>query len=388
MTKKLRIRFIIFSMLALIIMQGLIIFFSAHKSYNKMIDNADGIIASVYNAYPRSADVDARYFVVTFRENGTVSDIDLSHIVTVKRKGADAYAKNALNSGNDRGFIDIFRYNIFREQEKTVVVFLARGGNIEAFKSNTASSILFSSVGLGIMFLFLLAASYWVTRPIALSYQKQKEFVTSASHEMKTPLTVISADADILLMENEDNEWLKDIRAQANRLTNMTHSLISLARMDEQNIPITCIEFPVSDIAEDVAKSYQALAVKGKKNFNIKIVPNLSYCGDENMIRQLFTILLDNAFKYSKENGLIDFSLQQSSHNIVITVTNTSDHVSKEQISRFFDRFYRSDNAVSSKKNGYGLGLSIADAIVKSHKGKISAKTPENGLIQIIAVLR
>jgi len=375
-------------MLALIIMQGLIIFFSAHKSYNKMIDNADGIISSVYNAYPKSLDVDARYFVATFSENGLVSDIDLSHIVTVKRKGADAYAKSALNSGKESGFEDIFRYNIFREQGKVTIVFLARGGNIEALKSNTTSSILFSLAGLGVMFLFLLAASHWVTRPIALSYQKQKEFVTSASHEMKTPLTVISADADILLMDDENNEWIRDIRVQAKRLTNMTHSLISLARMDEQNTPITRIEFPISDAAEDVANSYHALAVKGKKAFRMDIAPNVSYCGDENMIRQLFTILLDNAFKYSKENGHIDFVLQQNAHNIVITVTNTSDYVSEEQISRFFDRFYRSDNAISSKKNGYGLGLSIAEAIVRSHRGKISAKSPENGLVQIVAVFR
>lgn len=388
MTKKLRIQFVLFSTLALIVMQGLIVYFTSHRNYRKLTDNADGIISSIYEVYPKPANVEARYFIVIVTDGQENPEIDLSHTTLVKQKAAAEYAKKVLKKKKDSGFTGIYRYHIYQEEGKSTLIFLSRGGNLEAFKSNTMSTITVSAAGLCVMFLFLLVVSRQVTRPVALSYQKQKEFVTSASHEMKTPLTVIRADTDLFLMENGENEWIQDIREQTDRLTEMTHSLISLARMDEQGAQIRRMEFALSDVAEDAAKSYQALAARDEKEFQITIAPGLSYCGDENLVRQLFTILLDNAFKYSEKNGRIIFSLQKRSRNIVITVTNTSAPVSEKQLSRFFDRFYRSENAAASQKKGYGLGLSIADAIVKKHKGKITADSPESGLIRITAVLR
>ena len=217
--------------------------------------------------------------------------------------------------------------------------------------------------------------------PIAKAHRKQKEFITSASHELKTPITVIRADADILLMDDENNEWLADIKKQAENLTTMTNNLVTLARMDERNGNIPRIDFPVSELAEEVVHSYNALAIDFGKHFSYDIKPNLSCCGDAASIRQLFTILLDNAFKYSPDNGNINFILSSSGNYITLCVTNNVEHIGKGLTDRMFDRFYRADST-SARITGHGLGLSIAKAIVAEHNGSIKAKA--NGEHELI----
>lgn len=388
MTKKLRKRFILFSMLALLIMQSLIILFSAYRSYGNMVSKTDALIDTIQSAYPDEANVDARYFVVAIDRDDNTKRVDLSHISSVKLEKAQEYAKAALNSDSEKGFTESFRYRIFREPEGIIIIFLSRNYSLEALRNSVLSSVLFSLIGMVVMFVLLLAASYWVTRPADAAYSKQQQFVTSASHELGTPLTVIKADTDILLSDDPDNEWLQDINKQTAYLAAMTHNLIALAKLDEQGEHIREIEFPISDLAEDVVKSYRAVAETGNRVFSAKIAANISYSGDENLIRQLFTILLDNAFKYCPEDGTIVFCLDRIPQGVAVCVANTAEQIEKDQLGRLFDRFYRSGNAASSSKNGHGLGLSIAASIVRKHRGKISAKTPDENTLEITAVLR
>ena len=388
MTKKLRVRFIVFSMLALLIMQCLIIFFSAYRSYGNIIEKTDILISTIKNAYPENANVDARYFVVTIDRNDNTKNVDLNHISSVKYEKAQEYTKNVLGSDLEKGFVDTFRYQIFKEPKNITIIFLSRNYSFDSLRSSVFSSILFSFIGMCVMLVLLFAASYWVTRPVAVAYKKQQQFITSASHELGTPLTVIQADTDILLSDDPSNEWLQDINKQTARLTEMTHNLITLAKLDEQGERIKSIGFPISDLAEDVAKSYRALAENENRVFNTRIPANMSYNGDENLVRQLFTILLDNAFKYCPKDGVIDFHLDSLSQGVVVSVTNTTEEIGKEQLDRIFDRFYRSENAALSDKKGHGLGLSIADSIVKCHRGKLSAKASQENEIQIIATLK
>lgn len=388
MTKKLRIHFIIFSMLALFIMQGLIIFFSAYRSYGNVVDKADEMIATIKSQYPNNSNIDARYFVVTIDRVSNAKNIDLNHISSIKHDKAQEYLKSVLNSNSDNGFIDTFRYQVFRDSKGITVIFLSRSYSFDALKNSILSSIIFSSIGMCVMLVLLYIASYWVTRPVSVAYKKQQQFITSASHELGTPLTVIKADTDIMLSEDPQNEWLQDINKQTLRLTTMTHNLITLAKLEEQGEHTKPIEFPISDLAEDVVKSYRAIAERENKNFKVSIFPNMSYNGDENLIRQLFTILLDNAFKYCSADGIITFNLAKTTQGISATVKNSTEQLDDKYINRIFDRFYRSENATSSNKKGFGLGLSIADSIVKNHRGKISAKFPDENVIEITAILR
>ena len=223
---------------------------------------------------------------------------------------------------------------------------------------------------------------------MAESYEKQKRFITDAGHEIKTPLTIIGADTDLLELDLGENEWLDDIKRQTKRLTGLTQDLIYLARMDEEQPQLQPIEFPLSDVAEELAQSFHNLAAAQSRQFTADIQPMLSFTGDEKAVRQLMSILLDNAVKYTPENGTITFTLKKDGRSIRLSVANdTAATMEKESLNRLFDRFYRTDQSRNSSTGGYGLGLSIARSIVSAHKGKIQAENSGGNDLTITVTL-
>ena len=226
-----------------------------------------------------------------------------------------------------------------------------------------------------------------IIKPVAESYEKPKRFITDAGHELKTPLTVIDADAEILSMDLGENEWLTDIQTQTRRLAELTNDLILLSRMEEDRAPVAMIEFPISDLAEEMVRSFQALARTQEKTFTSRIEPMLSYKGDEKSLRQLLSILLDNALKYSEPGGTISLELGRQGKNLHLTVYNTCPVMEREHLAHLFDRFYRTDSSRNSQTGGYGLGLSIAAAITAAHRGRISASTEDGHSLRITVTL-
>ena len=226
-----------------------------------------------------------------------------------------------------------------------------------------------------------------IIKPVTESYEKQKQFITDAGHEIKTPITIIDADTEVLEMELGENEWLKDIQTQTKRLTSLTKDLILLSRMEEDKPQMTMIEFPFSDLVEETAQSFQALAKAQNKIFTITVQPMLALKGDEKTLRQLISILLDNALKYSPHSGVISLSLQKQMRNICLTVENTVESLPAGNMDYLFDRFYRGDKSRNSKSGGYGLGLSIAKAIVSIHKGKIRIFSKDGSVLTVKVVL-
>ena len=191
-------------------------------------------------------------------------------------------------------------------------------------------------------------------------------------------MTIISADADLAEMECGENQWLADIRRQARRLTGLTNDLIYLSRMEEEQPRLQRIDFPLSDVAEEMAQSFQALAKSQEKEFFLHIQPMLSFTGAEKAIRQLLSILLDNALKYSSAAGKLELRLEKKGRNVLLAVSNTlSQPMDPDKLPHLFDRFYRTDQSRSSQTGGYGLGLAIARSIVVAHKGKIRAESPD-----------
>lgn len=384
MLKKLRIQFVLVAMTALVIMQSFIICISMNYMYSKMIKKTNQLVESVYNSVIHNnednTDINARYFYVIVDKDNNIVTINNTYNRSVRSKKAAKYYQEAAKLGNNEGFYNGYRYKLYYDEDKTIAVFLLRTSMIDDIKKTAQSLIVISTLVLSVMFVILIFISKRMVKPIAKSYKKQKEFITSASHELKTPLTVILADLDILQIDGENNEWIQDIRIQAERLTKMTNSLVSLARMDEKSEHINRIDFSISDVAEDVVHSYKAMAMNQEKTFLYAITPKITCFGDENSIRQLFTILLDNAFKYCSDKGEIQFSLTQTGNIITISVKNNVDCIDEEQIDKMFDRFYRAD-ATSAKVSGYGLGLSIASVIVSNHKGTICAKADKDNAI-------
>lgn len=267
------------------------------------------------------------------------------------------------------------------------MIFLDCRKFLTTFRSFLFSSIAVSFCGFCAVLILVAVLSKRVIRPFVESQEKQKRFITDAGHELKTPLTIIEADRSILELEYGENEWLSDIQLQTRRLTGLTNDLIYLSRMEEEPIRERFIEFPLSDMLEEIAGSFQNLARTQGKNFEQEIEPMISLLGDEKAIRQIISVLLENALKYSGKGGDISLKAEKRGKNIVIRVFNTAESVETENLSRLFDRFYRSDASRNSETGGYGIGLSIAKAVAQAHKGKISASSEDGNSFTVVVVL-
>lgn len=328
---------------------------------------------------------ESRFFSVLLGEDGQVLQTDTGQIAAVDEEEAAVYAQNVFLSGSSSGFWGNYRYLLCENEQGSLIIFLDCGRSLSSFRMTLLASVLLALLGLLAVLVLLLILSKRIVRPMAESYEKQKQFITDAGHELKTPMTIISADADLAEMECGENQWISDIRRQAQRLTDLTNDLIYLSRMEEEQPKLQLIDFPLSDVAEEMAQSFQALAKSQEKEFSLHIQPMLSFHGDEKAIRQLLSILLDNALKYSPAGGHLELGLEKQGRAIVLTVSNTSAQpVEQDKISHLFDRFYRTDQSRNSQTGGYGLGLSIARSIVLAHKGKIRTESPDGRTLTFI----
>lgn len=331
---------------------------------------------------------ESRFFSVLLSEDGQVLQTDTGQIAAVDAEDAAAYAQSVVKSGHSAGFWGNYRYLLCDDELGSRVIFLDCGRSLSSFRSTLLASLSLALLGLAAVLILLLILSKHIVRPVAESYEKQKQFITDAGHELKTPMTIISADADLAEMECGENQWLTDIRRQAKRLTELTNDLIYLSRMEEEQPKLQCIEFPISDVAEEMADSFQAPAKSQEKDFSLSIQPMLSFTGDEKNIRKLISILLDNALKYSPRGGKIELRLEKQGRTLQLTVSNTVEQpLEREKLSHLFDRFYRTDQSRNSQTGGYGLGLSIARSIVVAHKGKIRAESSDGTTLSVVVLL-
>lgn len=232
-----------------------------------------------------------------------------------------------------------------------------------------------------ITIIVLIALIYWlskkVMKPVADSIDKQKQFITDASHELKTPLAIISANTEVMEMCDGENEWLTGIKNQTVRLNHLVKNLVELSKLNEMHNTSERANFNLSTAMLETASYFETSAAVANKHFSYSATADIQYYGNEAEIRQVITILCDNAIKYTDECGHIRLSLYKSGKNIIIESYNTCDYVDPEKVSRLFDRFYRGDSsrARNEKVGGYGIGLSIAQAIIHRHKGKIKVFT-------------
>nr|MCR5203123.1 HAMP domain-containing histidine kinase [Lachnospiraceae bacterium] len=307
---------------------------------------------------------EARYFTVKLDKDGNVTEFDISQVASVNESTAKELASKLYEKTGKNRFYKKYRYKSIKENGSYMVIFLDCSSQLENQRSFLITSLLVSAVGLVTIFVLLIFFSNWVVKPVDESFEKQKRFITDAGHEIKTPLATIKADAAVIefdLDENSDSrEWIDDIKVQIERLTGLTNDLIYLSKMDESRETLSKYDFVISDTAKEVSKGFESRAKLEKKTYKVDVEPLLTYKGEEKAIYELLSILLDNAVKYSDENGRIDFSLKKRGKNIVIKVYNTTGNISEKHIKHLFDRFYRTDESRNSKKGGYGIGLSKA----------------------------
>lgn len=413
MIKKLRIKFIALSMLSLFAVLVIIIGTINILNYKNIVDEADNTLMLLKlndgkfpirnnkhqeqieqqypfdKIHPMSPELpyESRFFSVTFSKEGTVTSVDTENITAINDTEAIRLAINVLDSNKSKGFSGNYRYIVNKSNEEIHVIFLDCTRNLSTFKTFLFASCGISIIGLIAVFILMYFLSWRIIKPISDSYEKQKRFITDAGHELKTPITIIDADVEVLEMEISDNEWLQDIQKQTKRLTSLTNDLIYLSRMEEEKIKLCTIDFPISDLVSETAQSFQAVAKMQNKNFSLNIEPMLTINGDEKAINQLISILLDNALKYSPESGDINVILKKQGKAIILEVYNTTENISKNDLEHIFDRFYRADKSRNSQTGGYGIGLSIAKAVVTAHKGKITASSTDgNSLIITVSL--
>lgn len=378
--RRLQIRFVLLAMLGLLVTQVLIVGMSLSLSYQKMSLRADELILQI-SKDPASAG-DVRYFKVT--KVGDTMEADVSYTALVTRQKAAEYARQVLASGKSRGYVDDYRFLVHRGETEISVTFLSSIITHRAFQKNAALLIETSLGGVAMMTLFLALISARVVEPLVKNREKQKEFITSASHALKTPVTVVQADAQMLELEVGESEWLSDILLQTKRMTDMTQRLVYLSRLEEQEGTMEKMDFPLSDALRQVCESFRGVAVEGGKQFRVSIAPGLSFCGDEKAIREMMNVLLDNAFKYAATPGTIYVLVERDGRNVKIVVENTVTQMKPEQLEHLTGRFSRG----SGQPGGFGIGLSVAQAVAENHHGKLVLELPEGNVFRVTVLLR
>lgn len=324
---------------------------------------------------------ETRFFTVTIdKEDGDVEEINIDKIAAVSEDEAEEYAEQLFSDGKYSGFVGNYKYLAFDfDDDEMMYIFLDCTKDLDTFREFLSASIFFSVAGLVIVFILVVIFSGIIMRPFAKMYQKQKQFITDANHELKTPLTVISASCEILEYNTGENEWTDTIKEQVGHLTELTNKLVFLSRMDEENRKYTMTDFSLSEVAEEAIKPYYSLAEATGRLLDCRIAPGLSLCGDMSMIKELLTLIFDNAIKYSSDGSEIRAELVPtgSGKNSRLTVSNDTDGVPKGDLDVIFERFCRLDKSRNSETGGHGIGLSVAKSIVEIHHGKISAYSPD-----------
>ena len=330
-----------------------------------------------------------RYFSVVVSD-GMVVSYSLDNIAAVDESEAESYADQIIDDDTDKGFIDIYRYMVTDCDDETGgsrIIFVDCRQEIESFKNTLVYSVGVSLLGFLAVFMLVLFWSKKIFKPVAESYEKQKSFITDASHEIKTPLTIIDANTEVIEMMNGESEWTQNTRDQVKRLTSLTNQMVALSRLDENPEPKEMTEFNLSDVAYEVIDHFVALSEVTGKKINMEIQDGITYKGDENSIRQLISILVDNAMKYAVQTESIDISLKRDGRKIRFMLRNLTDGMQEGAQDILFERFYRPDSSRNSETGGSGIGLSLAKSIVEVHKGKITAKCDGEGYITFMVTL-
>ena len=314
-----------------------------------------------------------RYFVVEMKNN-TVTKISTEHIAAVTDSMAYEYATHIYQTAEPGfGLLGVYRYYYSDTGNSQIFVFIDAQKEFDSASNLITISII---VGIFTLIVILLPVTLFckmAVRPVAQAIEKQKQFITDASHELKTPLAIISADAEVIELTGGESEWLTSIKNQTQRMSVLIKNLVNLSKLDEVKDSRKKEGFNISEAVSETVALFETKAKHDGKNLTVTTAPGLKFRGSQEEIIQLVSILCDNALKYSDAEGTISVSLYKSGKNICLDCFNTCDNIDPVTVSRLFDRFYRADASRSRETGGYGIGLSVAKAIAERHRGKIRA---------------
>lgn len=323
----------------------------------------------------------SNFFVVCFNSDGEVIKTDVSRTSTVSEENAQELANEIIHSDKTSGKSGKYRFKTTTSSDGgTVVVFLDASNEIISYLRVLALSATIGLACWGLMLLFVVLLSKKAIKPIAENIERQKQFITNAGHEIKTPIAIIQSNTEAMELYNGENKWSKNIKTQTKRLGGLMNDLLFLARMDENAGKVNAVEFRADSLLEKTLGGFvQPIENKGVA-LQTEIKPDINLNADPTQIEQLFSILLDNAVKYVDDGGKLRVSLYESERHVKLEFFNTCAELPDAEPDKLFDRFYRGDKARTQKNGGYGIGLSVARSIAEANKGTINAEYTDGGI--------
>ncbi len=319
-----------------------------------------------------------RYFSVVYNEDKTVYSSNLDNLSNLSKEQALSYANKVIKDSRSNGVFKVgsqfYSYQITQDSKtkRYLLVVLDSTNYLESRNDFFWLSIQLSFYSFIFFVLVVSGFSNFAIRPYIKNYENQKRFITNAGHELKTPLAIISANTELQELMTGENEWIESTKDQVKRLSNLINQMVVLARLEEQP-DVTLVDVNFSEVVKKVAGNFRSVVEKAGKKYEIKLQEDIHVMATEDELYELVSILIDNACKYCDEDGQIFVTLTKAKRGkrARLTVANSYADGKNVDYSRFFDRFYREDESHNQKQPGYGIGLSMAESLVRIFKGRI-----------------
>ena len=343
------------------------------KDYKQQQKNSQAF-ERYFNNYNEDSSYRTRIFRIFLDEDKKVTNVNMDHIAAVDEKKAVRMTKIAMLRRGKVGLVGSYRYRKeYKDGQVRSIIFLDCKENQSFYHLAVTITITVSTLLTCLITVIFAIASKRAVRPFEINSNRQKQFITDASHELKTPLAIISANAEVLQYKGDGNEWTQNIIDQTKHMGKLINQLLVLAKLDEVQEKSEKQEADLKLLLEETTRPFEEVATQKKVTLKLHLEEGVTIRVNREQIAQLISILTENAAKYVNDGGKIVWRLTKTQHGAVLVVKNTTEKELPDT-KRMFDRFYRSDSSRSSKTGGQGIGLSIAKKIVDSHKGSITAK--------------
>lgn len=343
------------------------------KDYKQQQKNSQSF-ERYFNNYNEDSAYRTRFFRIFLDEDKKVTNVNMDHIAAVDEKKAVRMTKMAMLRRRKVGLVGSYRYRKeYKDGQVRSIIFLDCKENQSFYHLAVTITITVSTLLTCLITVIFAIASKRAVRPFEINSNRQKQFITDASHELKTPLAIISANAEVMQYKGDGNEWTQNIIDQTKHMGKLINQLLVLAKLDEVQEKSEKQEADLKLLLEETTRPFEEVATQKKVTLKLHLEEGVTIRVNREQIAQLVSILTENAAKYVNDGGKIVWRLTKTQHGAVLVVKNTTEKELPDT-KRMFDRFYRSDSSRSSKTGGQGIGLSIAKKIVDSHKGSITAK--------------